>query len=111
MTGAVALFAAFSAGAAASAADLAANGENVGVIKLHYAPADLQSLPGAKVMARRIREAADEACNAVALSAADPGVARDCREAAIDGAIKDLNAPLVAEALASAPRVLASAGH
>jgi UrcA family protein len=111
LTGAIALSAALAMGAAASAADLAVSGQNEGVIKLHYGEADLHSVQGAKAMARRIREAADEACGSVALFASNPGVERECRQAAIDRAVMDLNAPLVADALGRTSRALASAGH
>jgi|HubBroStandDraft_1064217.scaffolds.fasta_scaffold871133_1 UrcA family protein len=111
LTGALALSAALVMGAATSAADLAVNGQSEGAIKLHYAQADLHSVQGAKAMARRIREAADEACGSVALFAANPGVEHECREAAIDRAVKDLNAPLVADALGRTSSALASAGH
>ena len=110
-TGAVALSAALAMGAAARASDLAVSGQNEGVIKLHYAEADLHSVQGAKAMARRIREAADEACSAVAPFAANAGVESDCRAAAIDRAVKDLNAPMVADALGRTSSAMASAGH
>jgi len=111
LTGAIALSAALAMGAAASASDLAVNGQNEGVIKLHYAEADLHSVQGAKAMSRRIREAADEACSAVAPFAANAGVESDCRAAAIDRAVKDLNAPMVADAIGRMSSTLASAGH
>jgi UrcA family protein len=111
LMGAVALPTALAMGAAGRAADLAVNGENGGVIKLHYTDADLHSVQGAKAMARRIREAADEACSSVAPFASNPGVDSECREAAIGRAVRDLNAPLVANALGRTASTLASAGH
>jgi UrcA family protein len=111
LTGAVALSVTLAMSAAASAADLTVAGGNEGVIKLRYTEADLHSTQGAKAMAQRIRVAADEACGSVALFAANPGVERDCREAAIDRAAAALKAPLVAEALGRTQAALASAAH
>lgn len=97
----------------ANAGGVAAQNDNDGsVVKLRYSQADLGSAQGAKALAQRIREAADRACHADALFAADVGVESDCREAAVNRAIKDLHAPLLADAaLGPSGRALSSARH
>lgn len=109
LTGTVALCAALAVAASANAAGLAAQGENA--IKLHYTDGEIHSAEGAKVLARRIREAADKTCNAEAPFADALVAEAKCRETAISRAISDLNAPLVADALGRSPSVLAKAGH
>jgi UrcA family protein len=112
LTGAAALSATLAIVASANAEGLAVQGQNQGAaIKLQYAQADLHSTQGAKALARRIREAAVQSCSAEAPFADALVVESQCREATINRAIRDLNAPLVADALGRSPTVLAKAGH
>jgi UrcA family protein len=91
---------------------LAVPGQNQGAaIKLRCVQADLHSSQGAKALARRIRAAAVQACSAEALFADALVVERECKEAAINRVIRELNAPLVADALGRSPTVFANARH
>ena len=91
----------------AGAATPSANDRVVVIVKA--TEPELHSLSGAKALALRIRTAATEACggsvypNAVIFSTGF----RQCREAAIDGAIRNLDSPYLADALGRAPQVLA----
>jgi len=112
LTGAVALSATLAMVTSANAEGLAVQGQDQGAaIKLQYAQADLYSTQGAKALARRIREAADRSCSAEATFADALVVESKCREAAINRAIRDLNAPLVADALGRSASVLVSTTH
>jgi UrcA family protein len=89
---------------AASAAGLAAS-ESV-VVRTD--DVNLHTTAGARLMALRIRNAAAAACGGqvepVALRVSD-GFMR-CREAAVDRAVRDLNAPMLADALGRSPQML-----
>jgi UrcA family protein len=91
---------------AASAAGFAAS-EPVSVV-VRTDDVNLHTPVGARLMALRIRNAAATACGAevepVAIRISD-GFVR-CREAAVDRAVRDLNAPMVAEALDRSPQRL-----
>ena len=81
-------------------------------VQVKATDAELHSAAGAKTLALRIRVAADDVCGANV----DPIVRTGdqfmrCREAAIDGAIRNLDSPLVADALGRAPRALARSGR
>jgi UrcA family protein len=69
---------------------------------------NLHTSSGARLMALRIRNAAAVACGGdvepVALRVSD-GFIR-CREAAVDRAVRDLNAPMLADALGRSPQML-----
>ena len=100
LTGALALSAAIAICAPANAGGFAVQGQHSNnAIKLKYTEADLNTAQGAKALAGRIRLAADRACRAEAPSASDAGELMECRQRAIARAIKDLNAPLLADAL------------
>jgi UrcA family protein len=90
----------------ASAAGYAA-GEPASVV-VRTDDVDLHTVAGARLMALRIRNAAAAVCGGqiepVALRFSD-GFVR-CREAAVDRAVRDLNAPMVAEAVGRAPQML-----
>jgi len=79
------------------------------VVIVRASDAELHTAQGAKLLALRVRNAAADACGrdsqpvAVRFSA---GFIR-CREAAIDGAIRDIGSPLLADALGRPPQVLA----
>ena len=112
LTGALALSAALAMSASVQAASLVVNSDNDdNVVTLRITDADLHTAHGAKELASRIRVAADRACSAERLAAAVEGVDRECREAAINRAIKDLNAPLLAAALGRSPQVVARSGR
>jgi len=112
LMGAVALSATLAMVASANAEGLPAQGQDQGAaIKLQYAQADLHSTQGAQALARRIRDAADQACSAEAPFADALVVESKCREATINRVIRDLNAPLVADALGRSPAVFAKSGH
>jgi UrcA family protein len=103
-------------GAAAAAASLDPYGANEQVVEtVKVADADLHTAKGAKALALRIHAAAERACGGDTEFLVDETILFSngfirCREAAIDRAIKDLDAPLLAEALGRAPpRALASA--
>jgi UrcA family protein len=107
---ALALAAALAIGGAASAASVDPSEHVVVIVKT--SDTDLHTAAGAKTLALRIRNAAAEACGRdvpIAVRFSD-GFIR-CREATIDRAIKDLNAPLVADALGRSPEVLARSGR
>ena len=69
---------------------------------------NLHTAAGARLMALRIRNAAAVACGRevepVALRVSDGFI--QCREAAVDRAVLDLDAPMVAEAAGRAPQRL-----
>jgi UrcA family protein len=69
---------------------------------------NLHTPTGARLMALRIRNAASAACGGeiypVAIRISD-GFVR-CREAAVDRAVRDLNAQMVADALGRSPQML-----
>jgi UrcA family protein len=112
LTGVIALSATLAIVASANAEGTAVQGQTQGAtIKLQYTQAELHSAQGAKALARRIREAAVQSCSAEAPYADALVVESECREAAINRAIRDLNSPLVADALGRSPTVLAKAGH
>ena len=82
------------------------------VVQVNATDAELHSAAGAKALALRIRVAADDVCGAHV----DPIVRtgdqfQRCREAAIDGAIRDLNSPMLADALGRSPQTLARSGR
>jgi UrcA family protein len=84
---------------AGTAAAAAFDGQQV-VVVVKATDADLHTVLGAKALAQRIRNAAAEACGRdfpIAVRFSDGFIA--CREAAIDRTIKNLHAPLLAEAL------------
>jgi UrcA family protein len=112
LTGAFALSAAMAIVAPANAGGFAVRGKNAdNVIKLQFTEADLNSVQGAKVLAGRIRLSADSVCRAEArlVPVRGPGELMECREWAIVRAVKDLNAPLVADALGRSARLPALA--
>jgi len=91
---------------AASAAGVAAIEPASVVVKTD--DVNLHTAAGARLMALRIRNAAAAACGAevspIAIRVSD-GFIR-CREAAVDRAVQDLNAPMVADALDRSPQML-----
>jgi len=91
---------------AASAAGLDA-GDRASVV-VRTDDVNLHSPAGAKLMALRIRNAAASACGGDVYPLAvrfSEGFAR-CRETAIDRAVRDLNTPMVAEALGRSRQML-----
>lgn len=109
LTGALAL-AVLAAGAPANAASVFMYGEDGrSVVALKYADADLHTARGAKALALRVRVAAAHVCGGDELAIVRTGDQFTwCRNAAIDRAIADVNAPLLADALGRSPRTLAS---
>jgi UrcA family protein len=91
---------------AASAADFAAIEPASVVVRTD--DVNLHTSTGARLMALRIRNAAAVACDRevspVAIRVSD-GFIR-CREAAVTRAVRDLNAPMVADALDRSPQML-----
>ena len=91
---------------AASAAGFAASEPASVVVRTD--DVNLHTTTGARLMALRIRNAAAVACGSeispVAIRFSD-GFVR-CREAAVDRAVRDLNAPMVADALGHSPEML-----
>jgi UrcA family protein len=101
LTGVVALLGACVVGSAAPAFAASDDG-NSAIIKVTFTEADLHTVQGARSLAARLRLAADRACIAQApWSAASMP---ECREKAIAGAIKDLHAPLLTDALGPSHR-------
>ncbi len=100
-----------SVGGAAMAADVDAYGASApAALTVRATPAELGTPRGAKALALRIRVAAATVCG----GDVDPPAIRNgdgfanCRDAAIDRAIRDLHAPLVARALGRGTERLAS---
>jgi|SRR5579872_3175218 len=112
LTATVALSAALAIGAPASAAGLAVFGDGErNVVTVKYTETDLHTVRGAKALAVRVRVAAEDVCGA-----SDPVVRQGdqfyaCREAAIDRAMAQVSAPLVAEALHVSTRLSAQASR
>ena len=79
------------------------------VVIVRATDSELRTPQGAKTLALRVRNAAAEACGRdslpVAVRFSDGFI--QCREAAIDQAIRDIGSPLLADALGRAPQVLA----
>jgi len=98
--------AALAACGAASAQGFAA-GESTSVV-VRTDDVNLHTAAGARLMALRIRNAAASACGGevepVAIRFSD-GFVR-CRDAAVERAVRDLNAPMVADALGRSPQML-----
>jgi|HubBroStandDraft_1064217.scaffolds.fasta_scaffold504146_1 UrcA family protein len=90
----------------ASAAGFAAS--EPGSVTVRTDDVNLHTPAGARLMALRIRNAAAAACGGeiypVVIRFSD-GFIR-CREAAVDRAVRDLNAPMVADALGRSPQML-----
>ncbi|HXQ17835.1 MAG TPA: UrcA family protein [Caulobacteraceae bacterium] len=97
---------AFAVCGAASAAGFAAIEPTSVVVRTDNV--NLHTSAGGRLMALRIRNAAAAACGGevepVAIRVSD-GFIR-CREAAVDRAVRDLNAPMVADALDRSPQML-----
>ena len=91
---------------AASAAGLSASEPASVVVRTD--DVNLHTTAGARLMALRVRNAAAAVCGGevlpVALRVSD-GFVR-CREAAVGRAVRDLNAPMVADALGRSPQML-----
>ena len=112
--GALALITTLVLGAPAIAASSEPIGKDDGVVvQLKITDADLHTPEGAKSLAWRIRVAATRLCGGEQAMIVAGEDRLQCREAAIDRAIRDLNSPLVADALGRAPVTssLARSGH
>ena len=96
---------------ASPAAEPDANGRVVVVVKA--TDAELHTPDGARALALRVRNAAARACGGdlypVAVRISTGFI--ECREAAIDRAIKDIDAPMLSVALGHPPQVLARSGR
>ncbi len=94
-------------GAASAEGVAASDGEATSVV-VRTDDVNLHTAAGAQLMALRIRNAAASACGGevepVAIRFSDGFV--HCREAAVDRAVRDLNAPMVADALDRSPQRL-----
>jgi UrcA family protein len=109
---AVVLAAALSAGASADAAGIDLQGQNEwNRITLKYVDADIHTPHGARSFALGIRVAAREVCGGDDPLVRLGGEFDGCVQAAIDRAIKDLDAPLLVSALGRPARTLASLDH
>src|SRR5437868_2217238 len=62
-------------------------------VEVPYAAGELHTAAGARALARRIRIAADKACGGESLLVRTGARFTDCKTAAIDRALSDLNAP------------------
>ena len=95
-------------GAASAAGFAAIEPASVVSVVVRTDDVNLHTSTGARLMALRIRNAAAVACGSeispVAIRFSD-GFVR-CREAAVDRAVRDLNAPRVADALGHSPQML-----
>jgi UrcA family protein len=101
---------AFLAAAPASAASVYMYGESGrNAVTLKYADSDIRTVQGAKALALRVRVAAAQVCGGDELPIVRTGDQFTwCRDAAINRAIAGIDAPLLADALGRAPRILAS---
>ena len=102
----VALCAATIAGPAVADPPMPFGSLSVVTTTVHLTDADVHTVKGAKIAARRIQSAASFVCsggNDIIYQVADDYV--PCRERTIDRALADLHAPLVAAALGRPPEL------
>jgi len=109
---AIALAAILGASASANAAGISFHGPTEwNTITVHYVVADVHTVQGARSLAFGIRVAAREVCGGNDPIVRLGGDFDECVSAAIDRAVRDLDAPLLADALGRPARALASIDH